>query len=137
MEDKVEGTCEIKKSEHKLILEVSPRSPCENVRKTLQTKKANHMQVLDKYDVFEMYLFAMWYKSLLFPICTKHGESEDEKLEGVKLYEWKMCIYKQNSQNFVTNMRKMRLLELLLYIFIVNLSTYKSDIEIFSHLTFT
>lgn len=103
MEDKVEGTCEIKKSEHKLILEVSPRIPCENVRKTLQTKKANHVQVLDKYDVFEMYLFAMWYKSLLFPICTKHGESEDEKLEGVKLYEWKMCIYKQNSQNFVTN----------------------------------
>ena len=65
----------------------------------------------------------------------KHGESEDEKLEGVKLYEWKVCIYKQNSQNFVTNMRKMRLLELLSYIFIVNLSTYKSDIETFSHLT--
>ena len=48
-----------------------------------------------------------------------------------------MCIYKQNSQNFVTNMRKMRLLELLSYIFIVNLSTYKSDIETFSHLTLT
>ena len=67
----------------------------------------------------------------------RHGKSEDEMLQGVKLYEWKMCIYKQNSQNFVTNMRKMRLLELLLYIFIVNVSTYKSDIEIFSHLTFT
>ena len=53
------------------------------------------------------------------------------------LYEWKVCIYKQNSQNFVTNMRKMRLLELLSYIFIVNLSTYKSDIETFSHLTLT
>ena len=67
----------------------------------------------------------------------RHGESEDEMLQGVKLYEWKMCIYKQNSQNFVTNMRKMRLLELLLYIFIVNLSTYKSDIETVSHLTLT
>ena len=67
----------------------------------------------------------------------RHGKSEDEMLQGVKLYEWKMCIYKQNSQNFVTNMRKMRLLELLLYIFIFNVSTYKSDIEIFSHLTFT
>ena len=27
----------------------------------------------------------------------KHGENEDGKLELVKLYEWKMCIYKQNS----------------------------------------
>ena len=105
--------------------------------KDIANQKANHMQVLDKYDVFEMYLFAMWYKSLLFPVCTKHGKSKDEKLEGVKLYEWKMYIYKQNSQNFVTNMRKMRLLELLLYIFIVNLSTYKSDIETVSHLTLT
>ena len=133
MEDKVEGTCENKKSEPQVDSWSVTENSTWKCEKDIANQEANHMRVLDKYDVFEMYLFAMWYKSLLFPICSKHGESEDEKLEGVKLYEWKMCIHKQNSQNFVTNMRKMRLLELLLYIFIVNVSTYKSDIEIFSH----
>ena len=137
MEDKVEGTCENKKSEAQADSWSVTENSMWKCEKDIANQKANHMQVLDKNDVFEMYLFAMWYKWLLFTIRTKYGESEDEKLEGVKLYEWKVCIYKQNSQNFVTNMRKMRLLELLSYIFIVNLSTYKSDIETFSHLTLT
>ena len=67
----------------------------------------------------------------------KHGESEDEKLEWAKLHKWKMCIYKQSSQDLVINRRKMRILELLSYIFIVSLSTYKSDVETFSHSTLT
>ena len=52
----------IRRVKHKLILEVLPRIPCKSGEKDIANQKANHMQVLDKNDVFEMYLFAMWYK---------------------------------------------------------------------------
>ena len=86
----------------------------------------------------------MCLKHTCFPCCTsnfylqyvqKHGESEDKKLVGVKLYEWQTHIYKQNSPNLVKNLRKMRILELLLYSFIVSVSTCKTDKDTFSHLT--
>ena len=67
----------------------------------------------------------------------KHGESEDEKLEGVKLYELCRCVFISKIHRTLWLIWERWDSQLLLYIFIVNLSTYKSDIEQFSHLTLT
>ena len=71
MEDKVEGTCENKKSEPQVDSWSVTENSTWKCEKDIANQEANHMRVLDKYDVFEMYLFAIWYKWLLFTICTK------------------------------------------------------------------
>ena len=47
---------------HKLILEMSPRIPCESGEENIANQKATQTQVLNKYYVFEIYLLSTLYK---------------------------------------------------------------------------
>lgn len=55
----------IRRVKHKLILEVSPRNPCEIGEKVIVNQKASHIQVLNKYNVFEIYLLSNIYKNMV------------------------------------------------------------------------